>query len=121
MEVLMMSFAWQAISSTGSMSRSDNQVTRELIENLKHVDGKMQILSRIAEAVVTRPDGIIREVLFSAVKEETFHELVAEFRHSGRQYRLIKQTLMRNKFVRHYRRMLPMLLDKVTFRSHTQA
>jgi hypothetical protein len=33
---------------------------------LKHVDGKMQILSRIAEAVVTKPDGIIREVLFPA-------------------------------------------------------
>jgi hypothetical protein len=36
--------------------RSDNQLNRELIENLRHVDGKMQILSRIAEAVVTKPD-----------------------------------------------------------------
>jgi hypothetical protein len=100
--------------------RSDNQLNRELIENLRHVDGKMQILSRIAEAVVTRPDGIIREVLFPAVKEETFHDLVEEFRHSGPQYRLIKQTLMRNKFVRHYRRMLPMLLENVSFRSENR-
>jgi hypothetical protein len=59
-------------------------------------------------------------VLFPAVKEETFHELVAEFRHSKPQYRLIKQTLMRNKFVRHYRRMLPMLLDNVIFRSENR-
>jgi hypothetical protein len=100
--------------------RSDNQLNRELIENLKHVDGKMQILSRIAEAVVTKPDGIIREVLFPAVKEETFRDLVEEFRHSGPQYGLIKQTLMRNKFVRHYRRMLPMLLDNVDFRSENR-
>jgi hypothetical protein len=33
--------------------RSDHQLHRELIENLKHVDGKLLILSRIAEAVVT--------------------------------------------------------------------
>jgi hypothetical protein len=67
--------------------RSDNQLNRELIENLKHVDGKLQILSRIAEAVVTNPDGIIREVLFPKVKEETFQDLVKEFRHSGPQKR----------------------------------
>ena len=100
--------------------RSDHQLNRELIANLKHVDGKMQILSRIAEAVVTKPDGIIREVLFPAVKEETFHQLVEEFHHSGPQYRLIKQTLMRNKFVRHYRRMLPMLLENISFRSENR-
>jgi len=49
--------------------RSDNQLTRELVENLKHVDGKLQILSRIAEAGVIKPDGIIREVLFPPVRE----------------------------------------------------
>jgi hypothetical protein len=100
--------------------RSDNQLNRELIENLKHVDGKLQILSRIAEAVVTKPDGIIREVLFPKVKEETFQDLVKEFRHSGPQFRLIKQTLMRNKFVGHYRRMLPMLLENIPFRSENR-
>jgi hypothetical protein len=69
---------------------------------------------------VTQPDGIVREVLFPSVKEETFQALVEEFRHSGPQYRLIKQTLMRDKFVRHYRRMLPMLLDNVAFRSENR-
>jgi len=51
--------------------RSDHQLNREWIENWKHVDGQLQILSRIAEAVVTQPDGIIREVLFPAVKESS--------------------------------------------------
>jgi hypothetical protein len=35
----------------------------------------MQTLSRAADAVVEKPDGIIREVIFSKVKEETFHDL----------------------------------------------
>ena len=39
-----------------------------------------------------------------------------EFRHSGPQYRLIKPTLLRHKFVRHYRRRLPMLLENVSLR-----
>jgi len=65
---------------------------------------------------VTQPDGIIREVLFPAVKEETFRDLVEEFRHSGPQYRLINPTLLRHKFVRHYRRRLPMLLENVSLR-----
>jgi hypothetical protein len=40
--------------------RSDNQLMRELIENLKHVDGKLRILSRIAEAVVNPVESSVR-------------------------------------------------------------
>jgi hypothetical protein len=47
------------------------QIHREFLADLKRVDGKMQILSRVAEAVVEQPDGIVREVIFSQVKEET--------------------------------------------------
>jgi hypothetical protein len=59
--------------------RSEKQIHREFLADLKRVDGKMQILSRVAEAVVEQPDGIVREVIFSQVKEETFHNLVTDF------------------------------------------
>src|SRR5260221_1010906 len=97
--------------------RSDTQIHREFLADLKRVDGKMQILSRVAEAVVEQPDGIVREVIFSQVKEETFHNLVTEFRASGPELRLLRQTVMQRKFARHYRRMLPALLESVRFRS----
>ena len=77
----------------------------------------MQILSHVAEAVVEHPDGIVREVIFPRVKEETFRDLVAEFRVSSPRLRLLRQTLMQRKFVRHYRRMLPILLEGLQFRS----
>ena len=77
----------------------------------------MQILSHVAEAVVEHPDGIVREVIFPQVKEETFRNLVAEFRHSGPHLRLLRQTMMQRKFARHYRRMLPALLQDLQFRS----
>ncbi len=92
-------------------TRSEKQIHREFLADLKRVDGKMQILSRVAEAVVEQPDGIVREVIFSQVKEETFHNLVTEFRASGSELRLLRQTVMQRKFARHYRRMLPALLE----------
>jgi TnpA family transposase len=98
-------------------TRSQKQIHRELLADLERVEGKMQILSQVAEAVVEHPDGIVREVIFPEVTEETFRNLVAEFRHSGPHLRLLRQTMMQRKFARHYRRMLPALLQDLQFRS----
>jgi Domain of unknown function (DUF4158) len=98
-------------------TRSEKQLRREFLADLKRVEGKMQILSRVAEAVVEKPDGIVREVIFPRVKEETFHDLVAEFRARRPELRLLRQTIMQRKFARHYRRMLPALLESLRFRS----
>src|SRR5262249_12616380 len=95
--------------------RSENLIHREWLNELERVDGKMQILSHVAEAVVEHPDGIVREVIFPRVKEETFRNLVAEFRVTGPQLRLLRQTIMERKFARHYRRMLPTLLETLQF------
>jgi hypothetical protein len=98
-------------------TRSEKQLHREWLADLERVDGKMQILSDVAEAVVEYPDGIVREVIFPRVKEETFRNLVAEFHVSGPQLRLLRQAIMQRKFARHYRRMLPALLESLHFRS----
>ena len=88
-------------------TRSEKQIRRELLDDLERVEGKMQILSRVAEAVVEKPDGIVREVIFPQVKEETFRNLVTEFRASGPQLRLLRQQTMHRKFARHYRARIP--------------
>ena len=95
--------------------RSENLIRREWLDELERVDGKMQILSHVAEAVTEHPDGMVREVIFPRVKEETFRNLVAEFRVTGPQLRLLRQTIMQRKFARHYRRMLPTLLETLHF------
>jgi len=98
-------------------ARTEQQLQREFLQDMKRVAGKMQLLFRIAEAVVEQPDGTVRQVLFPRVKEGVFHDLVTEFRASGLQYRRVYQALMRNKYGRHYRRMLPLILEHLTFRS----
>ena len=97
--------------------QTEKQLDRELLQDIKRVEGKMQILFRVAEAVVTNPEGTVREVIFPRVREDVFQNLVAEFKTSGPQYRLIHQYLMRNKYARHYRRMLPIVLENLVFRS----
>jgi len=47
--------------------RSDQQLYRELLRDLQRVEGKIQILFRVAEVVTTKPEGTIREVLFPMV------------------------------------------------------
>src|SRR5260370_25479818 len=75
-------------------TRSEKQIHREFLADLKRVDGKMQILSRVAEAVVEQPDGIIREGIFSHVKEKTFHNLVTAYLASCLELRLMGKTVM---------------------------
>jgi hypothetical protein len=54
------------------------------------------------------------------VKEEIFRNLVAEFRVTGPNLRLLRQAVMQRKFARHYRRMLPALLETLQFRSNNR-
>ena len=97
--------------------RSEKQLHREWLADLQRVDGKLQILSTVAKAVIESPDGIVREVLFPRVKEETFQRLVTEFDVTGPNLRLLRQAIMQRKFARHSRRMLPLLLETLHFRS----
>lgn len=84
---------------------TERQLNRELLHDIKRVEGKMQILFRVAEAVLEEPDGTVREVVFPRVKEQTFQHLVTEFKYTRPQYRLIHQFYMRNKHLHHSRRM----------------
>ena len=97
--------------------RAENQRDKQLLADFKRVEGKTQILYRVAEVVTENPDGTIRDVIFPKVKEETFENLVAEKKASGSIYQRMHQQLMLNKYTHHYRRMLRMVLENLTFRS----
>jgi TnpA family transposase len=101
-------------------TQTEKHLEKTLLQDIKRVTGKVQLLYRIAEAVVETPDGTIRNVLFPCVKEATFHDLVAEAKASHPQYRSWYQAVMRQKFMRHYRRMLPLVLEHLSFRSENR-
>jgi hypothetical protein len=99
-------------------ARAERRVERELLEDLKRVSGKTGLLFRLAEATLTHPEGIVKEVVFPVVSEQTLHELVKEGHATGPRYRHRVQTVMQRSYRAHYRRMLPRLLETLEFRSN---
>ncbi len=101
--------------------RAERKVVAEIIGDLEKVHGKTMVLYRLAEAALRQPEGIIRDVLFPLVGEETLQALVKEYHAKGPAYRRHVHTLLRSSYSHHYRRMLPLILDALTFRSNNAA
>ncbi len=101
---------------------AERKVAKELLDDLKRVTGKTNLLYHIAEASVDHPDGIIRDIIWPvAGGEQTLRDLVREYKSTGPAYRLHVQTHLRASYRAHYRRVLPDLLDALEFRSNNAA
>jgi hypothetical protein len=101
--------------------RAERKVVQELLRDLQRVDGKTTLLYKLAEAAVEQPEGIIKDVLFPVVGEPTLNALVREYRSQGPVYRRSVHTRLRRSYSHHYRRMLPLILEGLTFRSNNAA
>jgi hypothetical protein len=58
---------------------TERQVDREIVRDFKQVNGKPQILYRVACAAIKEPDGKVADVIFKCVKEEVFRDIVVEY------------------------------------------
>ena len=101
--------------------RAEKKVVKELLSDLQRVHGKTTLLFKLAEAALEHPRGIVNEVLYPIVGEPALAALVKEYRAQGPAYRYQVHTLIRSSYSHHYRRMLPLILDALTFRSNNAA
>jgi hypothetical protein len=101
-------------------ARAERKVERELLNDLKRVTGKHNLLFELADATLAQPDGVVREVVFPVVGEETLRDLVKEWKATGPTYRTTLRTVIRNSYQGHYRRMVPKLLAALEFRSNNE-
>ena len=99
--------------------RAEKKVVDELLGDLQKVHGKTTLLFKMAEAALEHPDGVVRQVLYPVVSEQTLSDLVKEYRSHGPTYRRHVYTILRASYSGHYRRMLPPLLDALDFRANT--
>ncbi len=97
--------------------RSENKVNKKIITELKKVDGKKSILLNLARVAVDNPDGIIKEVIYPVVKEETLQEIIKESELT-RNYKEQVYTFMRASYGSHYRRMLAPIIQTISFESN---
>src|SRR5262249_4199300 len=98
--------------------KAERKVDAQLLLEFRRVEGKTRLLFRLAEAAVANPDGIVREVLFPVVGEQTLNDLLKEYKATNTAYRRQVHTVLRNSYRSHYRRMVPLLLEALDFRSN---
>ncbi len=101
-------------------AHAERKVERELLDDLKRVSGKQNILFELADASLARPDGVVREVVFPVAGEQTLRDLVKEWKATGPAYRTTLRTVVRNSYSGHYRRMTPKVLRALEFRSNNE-
>ena len=101
-------------------ARAERKVERELLEDLKRVSGKQNLLFELADAALANPEGIVREVVYPVVSEQTLRDLVREWKATGPTYRTTLRTVIRNSYSGHYRQMVPQLLETLSFRSNNE-
>ena len=99
-------------------SKAERRVEREWLDDLKRVSGKNSLLFQVAEASLSQPQGVVKEVVYPVVGEETLRDLVSEWQATGRSYKSHVQTLICNSYRSYYRRMLPKILDALEFHSN---
>lgn len=102
-------------------AKAEQRVEEELLDDLRRVAGKAGLLFRLAEVTLARPDDMVREVVYPVVHEDTLRALVKEAQASGPAYRQKVQTVIRNSYRGHYRRMVPAILRALDFRSSNEA
>lgn len=101
-------------------SRAEKRVSKELLDDFKKVSGKTGILFQLAEAAMNKPDGLVKDVIYPVVGENTLKNLLREFKSTGTAYKEKVYTVMRSSYGNHYRRMLPFLLNLLEFRSNNE-
>ena len=58
--------------------RAEEKVNAEVIKYVKTVMGKAKLLYKVAKVVTAQPEGVVREVIYPVVSEETLEDVIRE-------------------------------------------
>ena len=98
--------------------RAERKIEKELLNDFRRVNGKTNLLYKMADAALKNPDGLIKDILFPVVDKSTLSALVKEFKNTGSSYNKKVYIIMRSSYASHYRRMVPEILNILEFRSN---
>lgn len=65
---------------------AETHVVKQIVSDVKRVNGKFDILHKLARVSANRPDGIIRETIYPEVGRDTLDNLATELSYQGRWY-----------------------------------
>ena len=99
---------------------AERKVDKQLVEEFKRVDDKPELLYRIADATLKRPDESVKTVVYPIAEPETLESVVQEYQ-ASKTYQQRVYTVMRGSYLHHYRRMVPHILETLNFRSNNDS
>lgn len=99
-------------------SKAVRKVEKEILNDIKRVHGKYNILRSMAELSLNNPEGTIRDVIFPNFDEQLLQDLIKDLSMNNSEFRGRVYTVMKNSYSRHYRRMIPALLEGLDFKSN---
>jgi len=97
---------------------SEAFVTKELTQEVKHVNGKFDILHKLAHIAVTHPKSTIQDKIYPKVSREVLKDLAAELQSKGKWYQTKVQTKMHSLYSHGSRKILLELLNSFVFRAN---
>ena len=109
------------ISITHKISaRAESKVIKEIVTEFRKVEGKTALLFKMAIAAESEPAGRICDVIFPVVGQQTISDLATEYRAENPSFSYRVHRKVRRSCSQHYRRILPVILKTLTFRSNNQ-
>jgi TnpA family transposase len=98
--------------------QAKKRVIKAFTDEIERVHGKEGLLVKIAEAACLQPEGMVRDVVFPAAGGgDVLAAIVREHKASSSFERRV-HSVLRASYLRHYRRMLPMVLGVLEFHSN---
>ena len=94
--------------------RAEARVDSELMKYAKKIMGKAKLLYKLAKAAKGQPDGVVKDVIYPAVGENTLDALIHEAETAQKHEHQVK-LVTRASYSHHYRRIVPALLDVLSF------
>ena len=98
-------------------TRAEHGEKRRLVSDVARIHGKQQLLFRLAEAMLADPNGVIEEVLYPIVGQQQLEALVAESKQTRPLQHAVQERISAS-YGHHYRQILPLVLEVLTFRSN---
>jgi TnpA family transposase len=95
--------------------RAETKIEISLGDALQKAPQKFAKLYLMAKAAVTKPQGVVSEVIYPAAPEKWLIALIQEVEGKGSGYRGKVRKALHRSYQAHYRRMLPELLNNLEF------
>jgi hypothetical protein len=102
-------------------TKSESFVDKKILSDVKCVNGKFDILYKLSVSASENPTGVIQEIIYPQVGQETLKNLANELYFKGKWYQTQVHIKMHSLYSHASRKMLVALLDSFTLKTNLKA